>query len=170
MMEEQDQLKLQAYLDGELPANEARDWTDRLAKDPEASALLHELQQTRQSLSGFEAGVTLPESGDFYWSKIQREIALQESMARAQTPSKPAAGWAWLRRLLVPATGVALLIFIGLLTIRGPHPGAGPGMETSFADSGAFTYHDYSAGATLVWLSYPAEKEVAVEPELGTLE
>ena len=34
-------------------------------------------------------------------------------------------------------------------------------METALADSGAFTYHDYSAGATLVWLSYPAEDEVA---------
>jgi len=32
------------------------------------------------------------------------------------------------------------------------------------ADTGAFTYHDYTAQATLVWFSYPAENEIA-EPE-----
>jgi hypothetical protein len=30
--------------------------------------------------------------------------------------------------------------------------------ESSLADTGAFTYRDFSTGTTLVWLSYPAEK------------
>jgi len=42
--------------------------------------------------------------------------------------------------------------------------------ETALADSGAFTYHDDSAGVTLVWLSYPAEKEVAENDEMDTVE
>ena len=42
-------------------------------------------------------------------------------------------------------------------------------IETALADSGAFTYRDYSAGTTLVWLSYPADNEVAENDELGTV-
>lgn len=167
MMEQQDQLKLQAYLDGELSQGEARQWEERLKNDAEASALLNELRQTRQCLTGFEEPLTLPESRDFYWSKIRREITRESAAAATATPRFQ---FGWLRRILVPASGLALLVFVGLLTIRGPHPARPAGTETALADSGAFTYHDYAAGATLVWLSYPAEKEVAVETELGTLE
>jgi len=35
----------------------------------------------------------------------------------------------------------------------------GPETETTFADSGAFTYRDYASGMTLVWVSYPAEND-----------
>jgi hypothetical protein len=31
-------------------------------------------------------------------------------------------------------------------------------VEFALADAGAFTYRDYSAGTTLVWFSYPADK------------
>jgi len=68
------QLKIQAYLDGELPETEAREIANLLAKDKEAVALHSELRNTRQSLSGFEVGVELPESRDFFWSKIKRDI------------------------------------------------------------------------------------------------
>ena len=44
------------------------------------------------------------------------------------------------------------------------------GIETALADAGAFTYRDYSAGATLVWLTYPAENEVADDDETGRIE
>ena len=43
-------------------------------------------------------------------------------------------------------------------------------IETALADSGTFTYRDYSAGTTLVWLSYPADTEVAENDEMGTVE
>jgi hypothetical protein len=43
-------------------------------------------------------------------------------------------------------------------------------IETALADSGVFTYRDYSAGATLVWLSYPAEDEAAEIDEMGTFD
>ena len=43
-------------------------------------------------------------------------------------------------------------------------------METALADAGAFTYRDYAAGTTLVWLSYPAENELADDDEMGTID
>ena len=68
------QLKLQAYLDGELPSVEAVEVAEWLARDAGARDLFAELTCTRNAVRGNEAGVTLPESREFYWSKIQREI------------------------------------------------------------------------------------------------
>src|SRR2546425_6017069 len=99
-MDYNSQLKLQAYLDGELPEAEARAVANWLAQDREAVALLGELRNTRQALVGLEVGVTLPESREFFWSKIERDI-------RPQEQPEPAAGraplWSAWRRFLVPA-------------------------------------------------------------------
>jgi anti-sigma factor RsiW len=160
MMEYQEQLKLQAYLDGELPEAEAREMANRLARDRDAVALLGELRQTRQALAGFESAIRLPESGDFYWSKIRREIERLEPAAVA-TPA-PVSFWAKLRRALVPAGALALLAIAGLMVVNGPQGLTSvPEGETALADASAFTYRDFAAGTTLVWLSYPAENRVA---------
>jgi negative regulator of sigma E activity len=160
-MDYEAQLKLQAFLDGELPEAEARQVANRLAQDQEASALLAELRQTRQALAGFETGTRLPESREFYWSKIQREIERLEPPAAtpAATPLL-----ARLRRLFVPATAALLAVLAGVVML-GPRPAAAPELETAVSDTGAFTYHDYSAGATLIWLSYPSENEIAQNDE-----
>src|SRR5881227_3547902 len=100
------QLKVQAYLDGELPEAEAREVANWLAKDREAVALHAELRNTRQAMVGFEIGVTLPESREFFWSKIEREIQRQEQPAR-QPQSVPFL--ARLQRFLMPASAVAVL-------------------------------------------------------------
>jgi len=164
------QLKLQALLDGELPEGEASAVTKWVAEDREAAALLEELRNTRGALAGFDAEVRLPESREFFWSKIQREIQ------RLETPApKPVrvSYFTLVRRFLVPASAVAVVLIAGLMLIP---PAGSTGrtiateMETALADSGAFTYRDYSAGATLVWLSYPAEDEVAEIDEMGTLD
>ena len=166
-MEYQNQLKLQSYLDGELPEAEARELANWLAKDAEAAALLTELRQTRKALAGFEADTRLPESREFYWSKIQRQIQSQQAPAQA---TGAAVSWvARLRQLLMPLTGLAVIALLALVVTHGA---AGPetNAETALEDSGAFTYHDYSAGATLVWLSYPADNEVADTDDLNSLE
>jgi len=148
------QLKLQSYLDGELAESEAREIANRLAQDREAVALFAELRNTRQALVGCEVGLTLPESREFFWSKIQREVYRLEKSQPAPRPSPVFAAW---RRFLMPAGAVlAIAAFIGLLS--GSH---GPTHEMAVADPGAFTYHDFSAGTTLVWLTYPAENEFA---------
>lgn len=156
MMQFEEQLKLQAYLDGELPEAEARQMAARLARDPEAAALMTELRQTRSAVVDFEKEIRLPETREFYWSKIQREIQQQE-----KRPQETAAASSWivlLRRALMPLTAVAMVAL--LLVMVGKEP-AGLGSETSLHDAGAFTYHDFERGATLVWLSYPAENEFA---------
>jgi anti-sigma factor RsiW len=162
MMEYQEQLKLQAYLDGELSESEARKVTEWLGRDREAAALLNELRQTHDALAGFEEGMRLPESREFYWSRIQREILRQEAPA----PAQAAVPWLiGLRRMLVPLSGVALVVLAGLLASNVFQSTPFTVAETALADSGAFTYHDYTSGTTVVWLSYPADNEIAESAE-----
>jgi hypothetical protein len=150
------QLKVQTYLDGELPPPEAREVANFLARDKEAVALLAELRNTRQALVGTEIGVTLPESREFFWSKIQRDILSQEKGQPAKRPVSFFTGW---RRFLIPLGAVSALCLAVLMTLSG---GSGVSLvETAVADSNAFTYHDFSTGTTLVWFSYPAEDDAA---------
>lgn len=152
------QLKIQAYLDGELPEAEAREMANLLARDREALALHTELRNTRKALVGYEIGVQLPESRDFFWSKIQRDI---DRLEPAEIAAAAAVSWvSRLRRLLMPVAGLALLLVAGILTLS---PGGTRVSEMETSDSGAFTYHDDKLGATVVWLSHPLEGNVADE-------
>ena len=160
-MKQDIQLKLQAYLDGELPAEEAKAVVDLLAGDANARELLAELTNTRNAITAHEAENTVPATREFYWSGIRREIERQEKSAPATAQS--ASVFAVLRRMLVPASGVAAVLLAVMLA---GHQFSSDGafreeVETTFEDSGAFTYRDYSSGTTLVWMDYPAENEFA---------
>lgn len=157
MIDRDIQLKLQAYLDGELSPGDARQVEAQLARDPEAQALLAELQNTNGALAGFEADLKLPESREFYWSKIQREIRALEAKA---APVPAAKSWlaVW-RRLLVPAGAAAALLLAGLLAL--PNRALVPASETAVAGADTFTYRDYKTETTLVWVSYPVKNDLA---------
>ncbi|HET7625574.1 MAG TPA: hypothetical protein VFM25_09940 [Verrucomicrobiae bacterium] len=158
-MTEEQQLKLQAFLDGELPEKETRETASWMARDSEATALFNELRNTRRAFKDSEPTVRLPESREFYWSKIQREI---ERLTPASEPVKTRSFISRLRRILVPIGAVALLVLAGLLAVEQSGifggPAITPDSEMTVADSKAFTYHDYANGTTLVWVSYPAER------------
>ena len=81
MINHETELKLQAYLDGELPAGEAKAITDLLERDASAQRTYQELRSTRSLLAGNEVERKLPESPEFYWSKIRRQIEQLESQA-----------------------------------------------------------------------------------------
>ena len=76
------ELKLQAWLDGELPAAEAEEMRRLAAADTEAAGLLAELQNTKAALLQNEPTVTVPETRAFYWSKIERQIQRQAAEER----------------------------------------------------------------------------------------
>ncbi|MEY2467089.1 MAG: hypothetical protein QOD03_1610 [Verrucomicrobiota bacterium] len=167
-MNTEQQLKLQAFLDGELPEREARDVAAWLAQDKDATALLMELRNTRQALGGFEPEIRLPETREFYWSKIQREIQRLEPA----TPKKEAVPFSfWFWRLLIPAGAAALLAIAGLFAFLKLNPSSNPGAEmaTMLADANPVTYRDQAEGMTVVWLSYPAEKEFTANSSGGRL-
>jgi anti-sigma factor RsiW len=165
-MSEEQQLKLQAYLDGELPEREAREilkWTQR---DGEAAALLAELKNTRQAMAGAAPQMQVPESREFYWSKIAREVQYPKPQ---RTSATDGAIFAALRRFLLPASAVATLVIAGLFAhFNTPNLGLEsvadadtPTVETAMADSDATTYRDASEGTTLVWFSSTADNSSA---------
>jgi anti-sigma factor RsiW len=157
------QLKLQAHLDGELSDREAREVTNLLAQDADAAALYAELTNTCGALKEFESEIKLPESREFYWSKIEREINRLENAPE----SKPADSlFLKLRKLLAPAMGVAALLLA--INLIGPGAKSSPDAELEFADADTLTYRDYAGGTTLIWLSYPAENEFA-ETDQGNI-
>lgn len=168
-MTDEKQLKLQAFLDGELSEKDAQDVASWLAADADATALLGELRNTRHALANFDPDLKLPESREFYWSKIQREIQRREPEA-APAPARSVSFLGLLRRLLMPVAAMAVLAIAGVLAYHELSPGAPPiHVKAMLADAGAFTYRDQSQGMTVIWLSYPAQKKIAENGSADTL-
>ncbi len=169
-MNEEQQLKLQAFLDGELPEAEARDVIAVIARDEEAKALHAELKNTRKALKSSDVKLQLPESREFFWSKIEREIQRLEPVKPAVTTVSL---FERLRRLLMPLGAMAALVLVGLLTYNQlglgglPHS---PETDLALAGTDGFTYRDYSAGMTLVWLPFPAENDLAQDGATTTIQ
>ena len=146
-MEHDNELKLQAYLDGELSKAEAREVAKWLAQDQEAVLLHAELKNTRQALAGAERLIQLPESREFFWSKIEREISRVERTE--PVPEKQSLFATW-RRLLVPAGAVAALGIV-IFAVLGPLSSSSMAeSEVTSDDTGGFVYRDYDGGTTLV--------------------
>src|SRR5262245_49887199 len=110
------QLRLLAWVDGELTGEDAGRMETLVAADREAAALASELRTTRTWLSGNEAERTVPASREFYWSRIRREIEQGETRS-AVTPAKPSF-WSALRRVMVPASGLALVVLVAALSVK----------------------------------------------------
>lgn len=113
------QLKLQAWVDGELAGDEARRLEALVANDQAAAALVKELQMTHGFLAGHEPIRAVPASREFYWSQIRRQIEREEAPAAAMAAP---AGWTVflgaLRRFMIPASGLALVMLVGALSVK----------------------------------------------------
>src|SRR5579862_5996531 len=139
-MTEEQQLKLQAFLDGELPEKDAREVAAWVARDAEATDLQAELRNTRKALADYEPALKLPESREFYWSKIQREIQRSEP---ARAPAESTSVFALLRRVLLPLGAVAVLAIAGVLAFQQfSNQGETPRAQVNamLADVGAIHY------------------------------
>ena len=154
-------LKLQAWVDGELPASEAARIAELVRTDPAAAALAAELRMTRGFLTGNEPEVKLPESREFHWSRIQRAI----ERAEAEPSARESLPWAVaLRRFLVPVSGVALVAFLTVLSIgifnRNP---SGTGDELLVEEETLSRHVDtttYNSQANNMYVVYIINKDV----------
>ncbi len=129
---------------------------EELAGDKEAQALLAELRLTRTLLKDNEVARPVPESREFYWSKIEQAIrrAERDGETREATP-----WWVAWRRFLAPAAAVALVTGVTLFTatIITP-PGtddAGrslPVVENLSEHTESFTFRSPSENMFVVWI------------------
>lgn len=116
-------LKYQAFVDGELSEREARGVAEAIERDPEAQALVAELRATKSTLAGNEPEVTLSETPEFYWSKIEREIRRRGEEPVGTAEARWVAilgGW---RRFLAPVAGVAVMAFLAIAAVKLFHTG-----------------------------------------------
>ena len=150
-------LKLQAYLDGELSAQEKAEVSDWLAKDREAQLLLAGLRDTNAALKCYEAEIKLPESREFFWSKIEREISREKTTPVVRQRFSLAA---WLQRHMVPVSGVAVACVALLLVLQlSPTGSQVAEIELSSNDMGVATYRNQQEKMTMVWLYDKSDSE-----------
>ncbi len=151
-MNEQEQLKLQAYLDGELTDRERGEVAALLDERADARELLAELQHTRAALHGNEPVRTLTCSREFYWHRLERELTAAEQEAG---PAPAVTLLHWLRGHLRPilGTGVVVALLALTLTLFSTAPVAAESdWEVLHPETGMVSLRDYQNGITVVML------------------
>lgn len=152
-MDERELLRIQAYLDHELSPADCERVAEWLAGNEEGRALYEELRQTRALVTSNEIERTVPESREFYWSKIQRQIQL-ETAEQPQRPFRWTHGWL---RFALSASGVAALIacvfaFFGFGIGNGNVAPWHQEIDSPHLEVNAITFHSEEAGLTVVWI------------------
>ncbi len=148
-------IKLQAQLDGELTGREAQEVAALVENDAGARALFAELQQTRLLLTANEPEFRLPESREFFWSKIEREIArLEAAPAESQSPAWALFFRRYLGAITGTATAAALVLFVAF-QMNLVSPGMFEEIDNPLDDTSSFSFRSESQQMTLVWIANP---------------
>lgn len=152
-MNQETKLRVQAYLDNEVSESESRQVAALVGQDPEAQAICAELGEIRTILRNNEPEFKLPESREFYWSKIERAIRDQAAPAPAM---KLTSRYPWWVRVFAPAAGAAFLFVAALTVLKMTH---GPSdltflheIETPLPDTTSMSFYSASEGMTVVWV------------------
>lgn len=153
-MTEETRLKLQAWVDGELSAADTRAVARWIARDAEAAALVEELRALRQWLAAGEPARVVPESREFYWVQIARQLPDRPAVS----PARP--GWAggWRPAWAWWASAVALLAGLAVWWAPGRPPAQNasarpPEIETPPTELGTFTFRSEAERMTVVWVN-----------------
>lgn len=158
-MKTEEMLRLQSYLDNEVSSAEGREIASWLARDAEAAALYEELKTTKTLLAPEnEPVVAVPDSRDFYWSKIAREIERTEREPAREYSPRP-----WWIRILAPTAGAAALALI-LLTSISTSPRV-VHQERSDLENGTITFRSKDNSMTLVWISSDGSETAQAVPD-----
>ena len=159
------ELKLQAFLDGALDAREVRDIEACLAQDKQSAALMQELKWVKAALAGNDVALALPENREFYWSKIQRGIAVEERRATAAPGER-----AWWLKFLFPATGLAAMVAV-MFVVSGGRTNGGADTESVPDDVNAISFRSEAEAMSVVYVAdedgtfSPVSEETKNEPK-----
>ncbi len=149
------ELRLQAWVDGELTGAEAGEIERLIVADPNARALATELGWTRTAATAGEPERKLAEPREFYWSKIERAILHAES---GQAPEAHGLRTWWHRwwRVAAPAGAIAVVLLAASVPVLRGRINANAGLraevESPLDDISSFTFRSESEGMTVVWV------------------
>lgn len=149
-MNENDEIRLSAWFDGELPEREKQDIEALLERDPDARAYMEDLRKTRELLAASHSapGESVPE-----WSGVEERLK-----------GNPGARILTFPRLAAGIAAVLVLAFSLWLPLReSGNPAqapAAPGLmvnsvelvETDLEDATPIVYLDEPSGWTVVWV------------------
>jgi len=133
--------------------------------------LLGELSSVKAVFAGNEAEIKLPETREFFWSKIQRQIERENAVE--PTPVRVASWASWLQRHLLQVSGAAFLAcMVGVLAM---HSTASAGqfgeMELASDQIGAYTFRDQQEGMTMVWFyNHNDDSQFTEDPSVASME
>lgn len=150
-MNEQEQLKLQSHLDGELSAAEHQEVLRWLDSNEEARALLKELQTTKRVVRENEPELKLDCSREFYWNAIAREIEREEPVV---VESRNDGLFGFLRHYGAQLTGVAagIAVIAFSFTAMTNEPEVDSAWEVLDPGTAMVSYNDFDSGITVVML------------------
>jgi anti-sigma factor RsiW len=133
-MTDETRLRVQAWLDGELPAAEAAAVSALVEADAEAADAVRELRWVRSWLAAGELPRALPESREFFWSKVERAIEPRSS-GKPEVAAEEVEGASLRGRLrwLVPL-GLAAALAALLFTAK-PPPAQNAALTSAEIDS-----------------------------------
>jgi len=109
-MKNEDKLRIQAWMDGELAPKEAAQIATLIEQNPEALALSEELRVVENALHFGEKSAILNDSRDFYWSQIERQIDAEEPLPEAYAGPVIVSGN--LLRWVVPAGSLGAIVVL----------------------------------------------------------
>lgn len=162
------QLKLQAFLDGELCEREARRVSDWIETDAEARALLSELRWAKSALcGGAELERPVPENREFYWSKIERAIDRLEKVPEDCGERNWLLRW---RRFLAPAASLVLVAVLAVVGVKSFTPSAEAYLaevEMPSQHVGAYSFRSQRENMFVVWVY---ERVPESEPEIQLID
>ena len=109
-MKQEDILRIQAWMDGELAPKEAARVATLIEQNPEALALSEELRVVENALHLGEKPAILDDSRDFYWSQIERKIDAEEPLLEPYAAPVLASGN--LLRWMVPVGSLGAIVVL----------------------------------------------------------
>jgi hypothetical protein len=151
-MNREAQLKVQAWLDGELGRGDVAEVSRLVREDPVSAGLARELKLTRQWLAAGEPVRPLPQTREHYWDGIARQLTPH---GQPGTTTRALADWGiWLRWLIPAAAAIVLLAVLFTPPADAPRSaGISPAeVDTPLDDLGSFTFRSDSEQMTVVWV------------------
>jgi anti-sigma factor RsiW len=156
-MNDREQLKVMAYVDGELAGADLIEAESLIARDADASALANELRMSRAVLRVNEPEAELPMPHAAYWAAIAREIEREPQPAFDWTLLARPAFWL---RYLAPVAAVGVILFMAVLqTNPGSTAGDGEELFTS-PEASAVVYQSDEQKMTVIWMQSDENSDV----------
>lgn len=166
----ENQLQIQAWIDGELPESDALRIKGLVERDAAARVLADEFKALRAAMAGNETPVKLADTREFYWSQIRGKIDRVEIEGNTINERSISLFDAW-RRWLMPLAGTAMVALsaIGLAWLVSPSPSTGEmfaaEIENLSDEVGSYSFRAPGQNMFVVWV-YDKGEAPAAESDL----